>query len=74
MHVNRNVVLAVRLPVLWDPEVAFAPDHPPEALHELALVELQVRVAEDPDVIEDGLAVSWTVGIAGAATTVTVAD
>jgi hypothetical protein len=69
-----NVALAVKLPVLWDPDVDFAPDHPPDALHELALVELQVRVEEDPDVIEAGLAVSWTVGITGAAAIVTTAD
>jgi hypothetical protein len=69
-----NVVLVVRLPMLWDPETAFAPDHPPDALHELALVELQVRVDEDPDAIEAGLAASWTVGIPGAAAIVTTAD
>jgi hypothetical protein len=64
----------MRLPVLWDPETAFAPDHPPDALHELALAELQVRVDEDPDVIEVGVAVSCRVGTAAAAETVTVAD
>jgi hypothetical protein len=58
VHVNIKVVLAVRLPVLWDPDTAFAPDHPPDAPHELALVELQVRVEDEPDVIEAGLAVS----------------
>jgi hypothetical protein len=58
VQVKTKVVLAVRLPVLWDPDTALVPDHPPDALHELALVELQVRVEEDPDVIEAGLAVS----------------
>lgn len=58
VQVNKNVVLTVRLPVLWEPEMAFAPDHPPDALHELALIELQVRVEEEPNVTEAGLAVS----------------
>jgi hypothetical protein len=74
VHVNRNVVLVVRLPVLCDPETAFAPDHPPDALHELALVELHVRVEEAPDVIDTGLAASCTVGTAGVPATVTMAD
>ena len=74
MHVNRNVVLVVRFPVLCDPETAFAPDHPPDALHELALVELQLRAEEDPDVIDAGLAANWTVGIAGAEVIATIAD
>ena len=69
-----NVVLAVKFPVLWDPETAFAPDHPPDPLHELAFAELQVSIEEDPEVIEVGLADSWTVGVADAAVTVTLAD
>jgi hypothetical protein len=69
-----NVVLVLRLPVLCDPETPFVPDHPPDAVHSVALVEFQVREEEDPEVTEVGLAASWTVGAAGAAFTVTVAD
>ena len=62
VQVNVNVALAVRAPVLCEPEVAFVPDQAPEAVQELAFVEVQVSVDEDPDVREPGLAVSWTVG------------
>ena len=74
VQVNMNVVLAVKLPMLWEPEIAFAPAHPPDALHALALVELQVRLEKDPDVTEVGLAVNCTVGTTEAAATVTTAD
>jgi hypothetical protein len=50
------VVSVVKLPVDCDPEVAFAPLHPPEALQEDALVELQVSVEAEPDVTVLGLA------------------
>jgi hypothetical protein len=39
-----------------------APDHAPEALHEVAFVELQVRVESTPERTETGLAVIVTVG------------
>ena len=58
-----NVELAVKAPALCDPEIAFVPDHAPEAVQELALVEVQVSVEEEPDVRELGLAVIWTVGV-----------
>jgi hypothetical protein len=48
------------------------PDQPPEAVQEVALVELQVRVAVPPDAILVGLAVSVTVG--AGVVTVTLAD
>jgi hypothetical protein len=51
-------VLAVKTPVLCEPEVAFVPDHAPEAVQELTFVELHVSVEEDPEVRELGLAVS----------------
>ena len=69
-----NVALAVKMPVLWDPDVDFAPDHPPDALHELALVELHVSAEDAPEVIDAGFGVSWTVGAEGPAIIVTVAD
>jgi hypothetical protein len=58
VQVNVNVVLAVKTPVLCEPEVAFVPDHAPEAVQELTFVELHVSVEEDPEVRELGLAVS----------------
>jgi hypothetical protein len=63
-------VLAVRAPVLCVPLVAFAPLQPPEAAHELALVELQVSVEAPPLAIEAGFAANVTVA---AGVTVTVA-
>jgi hypothetical protein len=45
-----------------DPLVAFAPDQPPEAVQEVALVEVHVRVELLPDTTLVGLAVSVTVG------------
>jgi hypothetical protein len=63
VQVNVNVELAVKAPALCDPEIGFVPDHAPEAVQELALVEVQVSVEEEPDVRELGLAVIWTVGV-----------
>src|SRR5215475_10004781 len=68
VHVKANVVFAVRLPVLWEPEVDLLPDHPPEAVHEVAFVEFHVSVAALPEEIEFGLAVMLTVGAAGGGT------
>ena len=44
------------------PLVALAPLHPPEAVHEVALVEDQVTVELLPDVMLAGLAEIVTVG------------
>jgi hypothetical protein len=44
------------------PDVAFVPVHPFDAVHEVALVELQVRVALWPEVIEVEEVVRVTVG------------
>ena len=44
------------------PLVAFAPVHPPEAVHEVALVEDQVTVETLPEVMLVGLAEIDTVG------------
>ena len=44
------------------PLVAFAPLHPPEAVHAVALVEDQVTVETLPDVMLAGLAEIVTVG------------
>jgi hypothetical protein len=66
VHVREYVVSAVNAPVLWLPLVAFAPANvPPEAVHEVALVELQVSVDVPPLAIVVGLAVSDAVGADG---------
>jgi hypothetical protein len=54
------------------PLVARAPVQPPEAVHDVALAEDQLRVELPPEVIADALADRLTVG-AGIAATVTVA-
>ena len=53
--------------------MAFAPDQPPEAVQEVALVADHVKVEALPLATVLGLALTLTVG-AGAALTVTVAD
>ena len=58
-------------PVDWLPEVALLPDHAPEAVQEVALVDDQVSVEDPPLAIDAGFAVSDTVG---AGNTVTVTD
>jgi hypothetical protein len=72
VQVSEYMVVPVRAPVLWVPLVANAPLQPPEAVHEVALVEPQVSVAAPPLATVVGLAVSVAVGT-GLAVTVTVA-
>ncbi len=59
--------------MVWDPLVAIGPDQLPEAVQEVALVELQVRVAALPDTTLVGFAVRMSVG-AAAVVTVTITD
>jgi len=61
------------VPVDCEPLVGFEPDQPPEAVHAVALVEVQVSVEDPPLAIVLGLAPSVTRTL-GAAETVTVAD
>jgi hypothetical protein len=72
VQASANVVVVDSAAVAADPEVAFAPDQPPDAVHVLALVLLQVSVAPVPGATEATLLVSDTVG-AGGAVTLTVA-
>src|SRR5580658_7330154 len=58
------MALAFRAPVDWEPLMALPPDQAPDALHEVALVDDQVRDAALPLVMELGLAVKVTVGAA----------
>jgi hypothetical protein len=48
VQVREYVLSAVNVPVLWLPLVANAPAQPPEALHDVALAELQANIAVPP--------------------------
>src|SRR5690349_1211099 len=52
----------VRAPVLWLPDVAFVPLQPPDAVHEVALVEDQLSVLLPPLTTDVGDAAMETVG------------
>lgn len=65
--------MAVSAPVDCDPLSALVPDHPPEAVHEVALAADHVRLELPPLVTVLGLALMLTVAV-GFALTVTVAD
>lgn len=56
----------------WEPVRALAPDQAPEAVHEVALLEVHVSVEEPPLLIVLGLALKLTEAL-GFALTVTVA-
>jgi len=58
--------------VLWEPLLASLPDQPPDAAHEVALVEDHVNIELPPLVTVLGLAVKLTVGAGDV--TETVAD
>jgi hypothetical protein len=63
----------VRAPVDCVPESALPPLQPPLAVHDVALLDAQLKVDEEPLVRVLGLALKLTVGV-GPALTVTVAD
>ena len=48
IQVSEYVVSVVKAPVLWLPLVANGPDQPPEAVQDVASVELQVNMAASP--------------------------
>jgi hypothetical protein len=73
-QVKVKVLDAVSAPLDCEPDVALFPDHDPEAVHELALVDAQVNVDEPPLITVVGFALSATVGAGGAASTVTVTE
>jgi hypothetical protein len=66
-------VVAVSAPVVVLPLVALVPLQPPEAVHEVALVLLHVRVDAPPDATLVGFAVNFTVGAGGITVTVAAA-
>jgi hypothetical protein len=61
-QISEYVVLAVTAPVLFVPLVAKAPVQPPDAVHEVALVEPQVSVDVPPAATTVGFAVNVAVG------------
>jgi hypothetical protein len=71
LQVNEYDVVAASSPVPWLPLVALLPFQPPEAVQEVALVELHVSVEAPPLATEVGFAVNVTVG---AGTTLTLAE
>lgn len=74
VQVSVKVVVVVREPVVWVPEVAFVPLQPLLAVHDVALVEDHVSTAEPPDTTLGKLADSVAVaGGGGPAVTVAVA-
>jgi hypothetical protein len=67
------VAFVVSDPVLWEPLKAWDPDHAPEAVQAVALVEDQLRVAPEPLATVLGLALKVTVAVT-LGLTVTVVD
>jgi len=61
----------VSAPVDWLPEVALLPDHEPEAVQEVALVDDQVSVEDAPLATDVGFTARDTVGTGN---TVTVTE
>jgi hypothetical protein len=64
LQLSEYVDVVFIAPVLSVPNVDFVPDHAPDAVQEVALVELQESVAVLPDGTEAGLAAKVTVGAA----------
>jgi hypothetical protein len=70
LQVSEYDELAVMAPVLWLPLVGNAPLQPPEAVHEVALVELHVSLDVPPGATIVGFAVKLAVGTAATVTVV----
>jgi hypothetical protein len=61
-HVRVNDVVVVSAPVVSEPARLLAPLQPPEAVQDVAFVEVQVNVVVPPTAMLVGFAVSVTVG------------
>lgn len=61
-QVKENTVVIVNTPLLCVPLLVSAPLHPPEALQDVALVEVHVSVEESPAAIVVGDALIETAG------------
>lgn len=73
LQVSTKLVVCVSAAVASVPDVALVPLQPPEAVHEVALVDDQFRVALPPCATWAGVAEIVTVGTGGVALTATVA-
>ena len=71
MQLSVKDVLAFNAPVLWVPAVALLPLQPPDAVHDVAFVELHVKVLLPPLLTEVGDADNVTVGAGVVLVTVT---
>ena len=64
--VQANVYVEVDIGVMvWLPEVALVPLQAPEAVQEVVLVELQVKLEDPPVVTDIGEALKFTEGVVG---------
>jgi hypothetical protein len=63
LQVKEYDVVAERAPVPWLPLVPSAPLQPPEAVHDVALIELHVSVETPPEATTEGFATIVAVGI-----------
>jgi hypothetical protein len=73
LQVSTKLVVCVSAAVTCVPDVNLDPLHPPDAVHDVALVEDQFRVALPPCATWAGVAEIVTVGTGGVALTATVA-
>ena len=71
MQLSVKDVLAFNAPVLCVPAVALVPLQPPDAVHDVAFVELHVKVLLPPLPTVVGDAVNVTVGVGVVLATVT---
>jgi hypothetical protein len=71
VQLREYVSLALSAPVGCEPATAFAPDHPPEAVHEVAFEADHVNVEPLPLATVLGLAVRVTIGAGAETATVT---
>ncbi|MEI6067600.1 MAG: hypothetical protein WCP96_09690 [Methylococcaceae bacterium] len=74
VQINVKGVVVVKAAVVKVPDVGCVPNHPPEAVHDVASVDDQVNTDVALFAIEAGLALKETVGNSGAAATLTIAD
>ena len=65
VQVREKLLLALSAPVDWLPEVVLLPDHAPEAMQEVALVDDQVSMEDALLATDAGLAASDTIGKGG---------
>jgi hypothetical protein len=73
VQMSTKVLLAVSAPLDWVPLIDLLPDHPPEAVQDVALVDDHVSFDAPPLATVLGLALKLTVAL-GCALTDTVAD